>query len=86
MLKIVSPSPSSSAYLQLISIPGTRWVVQELIEVWEPHEVAETVSDDWSRDVTSSDKQECRVHSKDGRVSTLKMIKNIPTFELKFRK
>ena len=61
-------------------------MVQKLVEVREPHEVAETVSDDRGRDVASSDKKECRVHSENGRVSTLKMIKNIPTFELKFRK
>ena len=47
-------------------------MVQKLIEVWEPHEVAETVSDDRGSDVACSDKQECRVHSKDGRVGTLK--------------
>ena len=58
--------------MRYVSIPGARRMVQKLVEVREPHEVAETVSDDRSRDVASSDKKECRVHSENGRVSTLK--------------
>ena len=57
-------------------MPCARRVVQELVEVREPHEVAETVGYDRGRDVAGSDKEECRIHSKDRRVSTLKITYN----------
>ena len=46
-------------------------MVQKLVEVRESHEVAESVRDDWGRDVAGSDEEERRVHPENGRVRTL---------------
>ena len=58
--------------MRYVFIPGARRMVQKLVEVREPHEVTEAVSDDRGCDMAGSDKEECRVHSENGRVSALK--------------